>query len=87
MRKETQGFRGIDIPEVEETVRIATGNSTVKMADCDEDMSLVCGWCATFLVFKWYVKVTKTSKIENSGSQTGICENLVHMVYIGIKAI
>ncbi len=37
---ESQGFRGIKLPEAEGTVRIATGNSVVEMVDCDEDMSL-----------------------------------------------
>ncbi len=42
---------------------------------------LVCGWFITVLVYKWYVKVTKISKIENSGMQTCIFENLVYMSY------
>ncbi len=38
---------------------------------------LVCGWYMTVLVYKRYVKVTKMTKIENSGIKIGICGNLV----------
>ncbi len=38
-------------------------------------------WYITVLVYKWYVKVTKMSKIDNSGIQTVMYENLVHMSY------
>ncbi len=48
---------------------------------------LVCGWYMTVLVYKWYVKVTRMTKIENSGIQTGICGNLVYMRYTRKKAI
>ncbi len=39
------------------------------------------------LVYKWYMKVTKMSKIENSGIQTGICGNLINMSYTRKNAI
>ncbi len=39
----------------------------------------------TVLVYKWYVKVTKVTKIENSGIQTGICGNLLYERYMHKK--
>ncbi len=43
---------------------------------------LVCGWFTTVLVYKFYVKVKKMSKIEISGIQTVMYENLVYMRYM-----
>ncbi len=48
---------------------------------------LVCGWYITVLVYKWYVKVTRMTQIENSGIQTGIGGNLVYERYVNKKAI
>ncbi len=41
--KESQGFRGVKIPEAEGTARIATGDGIVKMEGHDENMSLGLG--------------------------------------------
>ncbi len=44
------------------------------------------GWYMTVLVYKQYVKVSKMTKIKNSGIQTSICGNLVYEKYMNKKS-
>ncbi len=44
------------------------------------------GCYMTFLLYKRYVKVTKMTKVKNSGIQTGVCGNLVYECYMNKKA-
>ncbi len=41
----------------------------------------------TVLVYKRYVKVTRITKIKNSGIQTGIRGNLVQEQYVNKKGL
>ncbi len=41
--EESQGFRGVKVPEAEGTDKIATCNGVVQMVGCDEDISLGLG--------------------------------------------
>ncbi len=43
------------------------------------------GWYMTVLVYKWYVEVMKMTKIGNSGTQTGMCGNMVYERYMNKK--
>ncbi len=47
---------------------------------------LVRGWYMIVLIYKWYDKVMKITKIECYGIQTGICRNLVHECYMNKKS-